>query len=176
MGTTREKAIDAVDVLNDIIGDLAAGTNVFREYRERYKAGTFSAPQLSAVQKMCFSHLALALCKLLEFWQNYQKLVPDTFRQNLKNLNGTIRKRGAKDFRNKVAGHIWDKKLQRPLRQTEVMKMLETLLGAHADHFLNWVNDPAKNEYPITVLSVVESLRDAIATQYEIAPTEILER
>jgi len=176
MSADRDTAIDAVDVLNDLIADLVAGTNVFKDYRQRLKSGSFRLEQMSAVQKMCFSHLALSFCKLLEFWEHYQRLVPDNHRDNLKSLNAEIRRRGAKEFRNKVAGHTWDKKLQRPLRHSEIMAQLNGLIRKHADDFLHWINNPEDNTYPKTVVSVVETIRDAIAHEHNIDPSEIIER
>lgn len=176
MSAERYAAIDAVDVLNDLIADLVAGTTVFKDYRQRLRLGRFKLEQMSAVQKMCFSHLALAFCKLLEFWEHYHKLVPVNHRDDLKRLNSEIRRRGVEDFRNKVAGHTWDKKLQRPLRHSEIMAQLTDLVGEHADHFLNWINNPEGNTYPKTVVSVVEAIRDAIAQEHAINPSEIIER
>lgn len=176
MSVDRDTAIDAVDVLNDLIGDLIAGTNVFVDYRQRLKSGQFRVDQMSAVQKMCFSHLVLSLCKLLEFWEHYQGLVPDIHREDIKRLNTEIRRRGAKEFRNKVAGHVWDNKFQRPLRHSEIMSQLDGLIGEHADDFLNWINNPASNPYPETIVSVVETIRDAIAREHAIGPSEILMR
>ncbi len=176
MSADRDTAIDAVDVLNDLIADLIAGTNVFRDYRQRLKSGQIRVEQMSAVQKMCFSHLALSFCKLLEFWEHYQKVVPDAHRKDLRELNTEIRRRGAKDFRNKVAGHIWDKKHQRPVRHSEIMAYLDGLIGKHADSFLNWVNNLESNPYPETIVSVVETIRDGIAREHAIDPSEILKR
>lgn len=176
MSVNRVDAIDAVDVLNDLIADLVAGTNVFIEYRERLKSGTFKLEQMIAVQKMCFSHLALAFCKILEFWEHYHRLVPDEHRENLKCLNTEIRRKAAKKFRNKVAGHIWDTKLQRPLRHSEIMAQLEGFIGKHADDFLHWINDPRGNDYPKSIVSVVEAIRDAIADEHGIQPSEVIER
>ncbi len=176
MAPDRENAIDAVDVLNDLIADLVSGTNVFVDYRQRFKSGSFRIEQMVAVQKMCFSHLALSFCKLLEFWEHYQQLVPDKHRGDLKSVNSEIKRRGVKEIRNKVAGHIWDKKLKRPLRHSEIMAQLEAFIGKHADDFLGWVNNPEDNTYPNTILSVVETIRDAIAQEHAINPNEIIER
>ena len=162
MSVDHDTAIDAVDVLNDLIGDLIAGTKVFIDYRQRLKTGEFRVEQMSAVQKMCFSHLVLSFCKLSEFWERYHRLVPEIHREALKSLTAEIRER-AKDFRNKVAGHIWDKKRQRPLRHSEIMVQLDGLIGKHADDFLYWINNPESNTYPETIVSVVETIRDAVA-------------
>jgi hypothetical protein len=172
----RNVAIDAIDVLNDLIGDLVAGTNVFIDYRQRLRNGQFLEEQLSAVQKMCFAHLALSFCKILEFYERYHRSVPEKHREVLKELNAEIRRRGVRDFRNKVAGHIWDKKLQRPLHHSEIMFQLNSVIGKHADDFLFWINNPKNNIYPKTVVSIVETIRDSIATEYSIDPTEVINR
>ncbi len=176
MSVDRNTAIDAVDVLNDFIGDLIAGTNVFIDYRKRLKSGEFREEQMSAVQKMCFSHLALSFCKLLEFYERYHRLVPEKHREVLKSLNAEIRKRGVRDFRNKVAGHIWDKKLQRPLRHSEIITLLEGVIGKHADDFLYWINNPENNTYPETIVSVVETIRGSIAQEHAIDSAEVVNR
>lgn len=176
MSMDRNIAIDALGVLNDLIGDLISGTNVYIDYRQRLIQGTFSEEQLSAVQTMCFSHLALSFCKLIEFYERYHKFVPAHHRKVLKNLNAEIRRRGVRDFRNKVAGHIWDKKLQRPLRHSEIMSQLGSVIGKHADDFLYWINDPKGNTYPRTVVSVVETIRDSIGSEYKIDPAEVINR
>lgn len=176
MNIDRDTAIDAVDVLNDLIGDLIAGTNVFIDYRQRLGKGQFSLEQMSTVQKMCFSYLVLSFCKLLEFWKRYHKYVPEIHRKDLKNLNAEIQRRGANNFRNKVAGHIWDTKLQRPLRNSEIMEQLDGLIGKHADDFLYWINNPECNIYPKTIVSVVETIRDAIIKEHKIDPLEAIKR
>ncbi|MER0216780.1 MAG: hypothetical protein DU481_11485 [Nitrosomonas sp.] len=61
MKINRNSAIEAVIVLNYLIADFVAGTAVFIDYRERYRLEKLSAIQLSAVETMCFSHLALSL-------------------------------------------------------------------------------------------------------------------
>ena len=54
------------------------------------------------------------------------------------------------------------------------MAQLDVLIGEHADDFLNWINNPASNSYPETIVSVVETVRDAIAKEQSINPSEIL--
>lgn len=176
MKINRSSAIEAVIVLNYLIADLVAGTIVFIDYHERYKSKKLNVEQLSAVERMCFSHLALSLFKLLEFWEHYHQLLPDRHHKDLKELNKKIRKKGVEDFRNKVAGHILDNKLRKPLEPSEIMNLLEGLIGEHADTFLSWINNPSYNTYPNTVVSVIETIRDSIAQEYEITPDEIIER
>ncbi len=176
MKTNRSSAIEAVIVLNYLIADLIAGTIVFIDYRERYKSGEFNVEQLSAVQRMCFSHLALSLFKLSEFWEHYHQLLSEKHHADLKELNRKVCKKGVKDFRNKISGHIWDKKSQKPLMPSEMTDFYDRLIGDHADIFLSWINNPSDNTYPNTVVSVVETIRDSIAQEYSINPDEIIER
>ncbi len=174
MEINRNSAIEAVIVLNYPIADFVAGTIVFIDYRARYKSKELSDIQLSAVERMCFSHLALSLFKLLEFWERYHQLLPERHHADLKELNKKIRKKGVENFRNKVSGHILDKKSQEPLKPAEITNLLEGLIGEHADTFLNWINNPSANTYPNTVVSIVETIRDSIARQYVITPDEII--
>lgn len=175
-GTDRATALDAIDTLNDLIGDLVAATRVPGDYHEMYRAGRLRPEQMSTVQKMCISHLVLAFAKLLEFWDRYHHLVPERHRSDLKSLNATLKSRGVEEFRNTVAGHIWDRKRQRPLRHSEIMEKLSTLTGGKLGEFLRWVNNPQGNTYPNTVLSVVETLRDSLVAEHRIQPGEVIER
>ena len=56
------------------------------------------------------------------------------------------------------------------------MLLLEGLIGEHADDFLYWINNPVDNTYPNTVVSVVETIRNAISQEYAIVPDQIMER
>ncbi len=174
MEINRNLAIEAVIILNYLIADFVAGTIVFIDYRERCKLEKLSEIQLSAVERMCFSHLALSLFKLLEFWDRYHQLLPERHHGELKELNKKIRKKGIKNFRDKVSGHILDKESKKPLTPSEIMNLLEGLIGEHADTFLNWINNPSNNTYPNTVVSIVETIRDSIAQDYDITPNEII--
>ena len=170
----RNSAIAAVIILNYLIPDFVIGTNVFIEYRERYKLKKINDMQLSAVEKMCFSHLALSLFTLLEFWDQYHQLLSRIHHANLKKLTQEIRKKGVEDFRNKFSAHLLDKKTKEPLRPSEIMNSLERLTGGHIDNFLNWINSPSNNTYPYTVVSIVETIRDSLSQEYCITPDEII--
>lgn len=174
--TQRASALDAVDILNDLIGDFVAGTRVLADHHHDYRASRISEEQMSAVQKMCVSHLVLSFAKLLEFWKHYHQLVPAKHRDELKALNAELRSKGVERFRNTVAGHIWDRKRQRPLRHSEIMQELNVLIGGKLSDFLKWVNNPQGNGHAKTVLGVVESLRDSLVAEYRIRAEEVIER
>ena len=81
--------------------------------------------------------------------------------------------RGVKDFRNKVAGHIFDKKLNRPLTSVEIDARLSTVFGDSEESFLMWINNPQNNVFPRTIIAVCEHTRDRIQTEYRLQPEEI---
>ena len=176
MSNDRQLAIDAVDILNDFIGDLITGVMVFREYREYYRKGEMSLSTMVPIQKMCFSHLVLTLAKWLEFYDHYNKILPDGSKEICRSLNKKIRGKNIRGFRNTCIGHIWDKKLNRPLMQSEIMSKLKDITGEKADDFLKWINDPPNNQYPETVVSVVEEIRDSLVQEYGIIPSEVIDR
>ncbi len=172
----RSIAIDAVDTLNDLVGDFVVGTRVLADYQQDSRSQQIGEEQMSALQKMCVSHIVIAFAKLLEFWEKYHQIVPAEHRDDLKSLNSQLRSRGTEDFRNTVAGHIWERTQQRPLRNSEIMQMLEVLTGGKLREFLRWVNDPNGNTYPETVVSVIEAVRDSIVAKHQIRVEDVISR
>jgi len=56
------------------------------------------------------------------------------------------------------------------------MSRLDHIVGGNMPEFLSWINNPNNNQYPNTLLSIVESLRDNLLSQYEISPSEVIDR
>ena len=56
------------------------------------------------------------------------------------------------------------------------MGKLDHMTNRDIGGFLNWLNDPNGNVYPSTVVSIVETVRDALMTQYAISSDEIVNR
>lgn len=174
--TDKERAIDAVDILNDFIGDLITCVMVFSEYSREFKAGRISMIQMVPIQKMCISHLILTLGKWLEFYDRYHDLVPDELRKEVKEKNKVLNDKKVRQFRNTVVGHLWDKEKNRPLVMSEIMPRLEVIMGPNPGEFLRWVNNPGNNQYPTTLTSVVEKLREALMDRFSIMPEKAIER
>ena len=174
--TNRQLAIDAADLLNDFIGDIVTGVMAFREYDQQYRRRLLPLNLMVPIQKMCLSHLMLTLSKWLEVHEKYHTIFPSQAASVCRELNKTIRQRGIPDFRNKCVGHIWDKQTGRPLVQSEIMSKLNTIIAGSLPDFLKWLNDPAGNIYPKTVVSIVEKIRDDIVAEHNIQPDEIIER
>jgi hypothetical protein len=174
--SVRESAVHAADTLNDFVGDLVSGAMLFREWHAQFAAGRVPEMLMVNVQKICVSHLVLALCKFVEFYKRFHQVLPSGHRETCKTLVCEINQRGIVEFRNKCVGHIWDKEQQRPLIHSEIMLRLTRLTDGDMSGFLNWINNPAGNQYPYTVVSVVEGVRDSLMQEYSISPDEIIHR
>jgi len=175
-GDPRARAIDAVDVLNDFMGDFVIGVRVFQEYAVRLRHKQIQLGQMVAVQKMCLSNIALAFAKFEEFWQHYHDIVPVAHRGACKQIVKEIRDRKITEFRNHCVGHIWNKQKGRPVVQSEAMAALDVMVKGDFHAFLHWINDPPANTYPATVISVIETVRDSIASEFGITPDEAIDR
>ena len=75
-----------------------------------------------------------------------------------------------------MCGPFWDNEQQRPLIHSEIMARLARLTGGDMSGFLNWINNPNGNEFPSTVVSVVETVRDALMLEYSVLADEIIHR
>ena len=175
-GELRARAIDAADVLNDFLGDFVTGVMVFREYSAELQRGKLIAMQMVPIQKMCISNIVLAFAKFEEFWQHYSDVVPVRHRDACKQILKEIRERKITDFRNHCVGHIWNKQARRPLAHSEVRAALDFMVKQDFSAFLKWINEPGGNTYPTTIVSVIETVRDAICAEHKITPEEMIDR
>jgi hypothetical protein len=172
----RATAIHAVDVLNDFVGDFVGGVMLWREYNAQYQAQKLPLTIMVNVQKICLSHLVVSFSKVIEFYERFHQLLSPEHRSAAKGLIRDINQKGILDFRNKCVGHIWDVDAGRPLVHSEIMSRLGRMTNDDMDGFLKWINDPHANVYPATVVSILETVRDALMAQYSIAPDEVINR
>ena len=68
----RDKAVQAVDVLNDFIGDLVGGTNLFRYWESKAEKVRVPKDVMLNVRKICLSHLVLSLHTFVEFYKRFK--------------------------------------------------------------------------------------------------------
>jgi hypothetical protein len=172
----RDNAVHAVDTLNDLVGDFVGGVMLLREWGNQFKAGRVSELLLVNVQKICLSHVVLGLCKFVEFYERFRKVIPFEHREICKALVSEIKQKGVVEFRNKCVGHIWDTNLNRPLIHSEIMTRINRFTGDNLSGFLDWINNPNANIFPSTVVSIIETVRDALMSQHAITPDEIINR
>ena len=172
----RRRAIDAADVLNDFIGEFATGVMVFRAYSAQFYAGRLSDEGMVGIQKMCVSQVVLTLAKFEEFWKRYRDVVPIEHHEACNGILKAIGTRKINKFRNQVVGHIWNRDEQRPLRLSEIMRALNSIVGPNFDSFLDWVHNPKANTYPSSIVSIIYVVRDAVMAVHSIRPEEIVSR
>ena len=172
----RKKAINAVDLLNDFVGDFITGTMFLAKYHAAHNSGSVTAEQLVAINKMCLSHLILELTKWAEFYKKFHYLIPIELKEQAKQIMRTIEERKIIDFRNKCVGHIWDNETNRPLVHSEIMERLNIITNNDIPEFLRWLNNLDPNQYQNSVAGISEAIRDKIADVYKITPSEAFER
>lgn len=153
------------------------GTMVLRLFLKKYDAKQLTQEQMVGVQKMCLSHLILALCKCREFWQRYHFLVPPKYSDDYKKLLKEINVRGIESMRNSYVGHIWKKPEQRPILPAEVMNAYYGFSpDSRLQSFVDWLNRPGENTFPHTVLAIIDAVRKDIQVRFSISESEIVNR
>lgn len=169
----KDKAIEAYRILNDFVGDLIAGTRTLELYQSpKIKAVANQHTKLFA-KRMCISHLIITMSKWSEFYRRYKSIIPKDIIQTAKNLQKDIDGRELVNFRNTVAGHIWDKKVNRALTPKEIDSRLQKVFVTNQKDFLNWINDPKNKKRSDTVITICELLRKRIKEEYNLTEKEI---
>jgi len=150
--------------------------NVFRDYLIEWGDDASKKSSLIAVYRLCMSQVVLTLFKWVEFYEKYNDLIPNDLRNDCKMLLKRVKARDVEYFRNSCIGHIWNKEKNRPLHNSEIEELLNKITLNNVGKFMKWINDPENNSFPHTVVSIVERVRDNIATQYGVGHQEVLER
>jgi hypothetical protein len=172
---SRERAIEAFWILNDFVADLVGGTRAFEYFdTEKFKAGA-KEHVLRFYNKMADAFLFLTLAKWIEFYDRYHLLIPEELRATCKQLRDELNRRGVREFRNKVVGHIWSKKHRRPLWPSEVENLDRKITKGDGAKFLKWINDPSNNSFGTTMVGTSESVRDEIKKQWSLSEQELRE-
>lgn len=172
----RKRALNAVDLLNDFVGDFITGTMVLARFHAEHNARSITAEQLAGVNKMCLSHLVLSLTKWLEFYDKFHDLIPKELKDQAKKILRTIKIRNVLDFRHKCVGHIWDEETNRPLVNSEIIERLNKIMDNDVRAFLRWLNNPDPEGFSKSVSGLSEAIRDKIAAAYGITPAEAIGR
>ena len=170
----RKKAVAAYRFLNEYVGDLVAGTRSLELFETSPLFANVSDSMRTILRRMCLSHLVLTLSKWGEAYDRYRDVFPDDVLTPCCNLRKELDQRGVRSFRNTVVGHIWDKKLGRPLTASEVESRLALVIGSDLALFRAWINNPAGNEFPHTVVAVCERIRDRIGEQHGLGSGDLL--
>jgi hypothetical protein len=173
MTKTKTNAVHAFHLLNQFVGDLAAGSQVHRFYHSPRISNLASATTIGCVNRMCLSHLFLTLDKWEEFYNRFHRVVPTDCRAACKALVKEVQRRKIRRFRNTFVGHIWSNKLGRPLTQDEIESAVQDIVEGDQDGFVRWCTDHESNMYPATVISIVEHTRDRIREDFNLSQAEL---
>lgn len=168
----RQDAIYAFHILNYFIGDLVAASQVHKLFHTTFFTDKASPSTVACADRMCLSYLFLTLAKWTEFYDRYKKVIPEDCIADCKSLHKEIRRREILRFRNKVVGHIWDNDQGRPLTQQEIETAAEAIVRGDPKAFCKWCNNPGGNEYPDTVVSIVEHTRNRIVEEFNLTEND----
>jgi hypothetical protein len=171
----KSKAIEAYRILNDILGDLVIGSNTADHLFHPFLSSKMDAPYKVGGTRLCVFHLIITLSKYIEFYQHYKDVIPKETLISCKELVKILKDRQIQKFRNKVAGHIWDKEKRAPITAQDHDTYLQKIYGGNFDTFLLWINNPADNVFPKTIVSIIEATKKKIAEDYTINDSEICE-
>jgi hypothetical protein len=179
----RDKAIEAVPLLNDLWSDIFAGDGLF-QLLEEHKIRFNSEAHLGYVQRMVFFHLAMALCKLAEFHKHYTRYLPDECRPWLRDLNAEVERRGIREMRNKCIGHILDESTGAPLTPERINEMFARAVGVQgeirveeveqkSEQFYRWMRNKDSPGDLDTVMGRVMWLRNQIMQEHALSASDV---
>jgi hypothetical protein len=170
----RAKAVEAFRFLNEYVGDLVVGTRSLELFETSLLFANVSDSMRLVLRRMCVSLLIVTLSKWGEVYDRYKDILPQDVLQACRDLRKEFDGRGVRDFRNTVVGHIWDKKLGRPLTASEIESRLATVIGDDLNSFRTWINNPVGNHFPDTVVAVCERARDRLGEQHGFGAADLL--
>ena len=162
-----QKELVVVRLLNDLIGELVGATNSFRIYQTNFFNERLCNQSKAVIYRIHVSFILLSLAKLNEFYKNYKQYIPSNLREDAKKIfQREIQSRGIIHFRNKVVGHLHDKKTNQPLERAEIQERLDKIIGSDINEFLLWINDRDVNGD--SVVGLCEKIRNAITATHNL--------
>ena len=174
MEETKERAIEACWLLNDFGGDLIVATRSFEYFDKPEFKAKFSDQALRIFNKMADSFLFVTLAKWMEFYKRYHLLIPEDAKPICKRLRNELARRGVKEFRDGVVGHIWSKKHNRPILPREIDELNRKITQGNPRAFLKWINDPSNNRLDTTIVGAIEGVQDAIKEKWSLSEQDLL--
>jgi hypothetical protein len=146
----------AIRLLNDLMCDLLASKGSFRIYQTAYFRKKLKPKNKAILFRMHIFYILLSLAKLNEFYKKYKQCIPKDLRTRAKEIfQKEIESRGIISFRNKVVGHLHDKKTNQPLEIADINKRLNTIIGPDLNDFLLWIDNEDKNKESVVRLCVM---------------------
>lgn len=169
----KEKAIAAYGVLDYIIRDLVAASEAFRHFQSPEIRTSLSQHSPAYLNRLCLNHIFIALSRWQEFYRKFVRYIPNSERSSTKKLYADLNRRNLLDFRNEFLAHIWCKKHNRPLTDSEISVAAHKVADGDFSRFVNWIHDYHAPEEVETVVRIVERLRDSFFDSYNLTDQEI---
>ncbi len=157
---------EAFRLANDLMTDLVAGTTTYSIFQRQFEREPVPDHVRVAVTRLCLFHAVMCLSKWAELYDKYKDVIPESVRADAKRLRGDVAGRGIVAFRNKVAGHVWDRDLKRALSNAEVEHRLSQITRSNVATFLDWSGNPEPPAGTESAALVIENVRNAIRDKY----------
>ena len=169
---TESRELSASRILDRLLIDVIVGTRSLEILDTLNARVQIAAPIYHGMRRMAHSHTLLGLCKFSEFYDEFHDLIPNECRTPCKNIKKLIKSKKIYEFRSKYVAHITDEKTGRPLNPDELENYIQSIFGVDDSNFVRWVNDQV-NEFPKTVVSVLEKTRDGIMAANNISKEQM---
>lgn len=167
------RAIEAARLLNSLLLDFIIGTRGIEIFDSPAIEPSVTPTAAIGLNRMAISHLVVALAKWAEFYRRYRAILPADVGEACLTLYQEVTARGVVEFRNTVVGHILDDATKRPLTSHEIDERLQRVIAGEREDFLRWINNPANNIFPHSVVAITEHVRDRLRVEYQLSDEEI---
>ena len=156
------KRSEVTEIANTLVLDLMIGLRSLDIFNAIHKTQPLSANMRVGLGRLSTTHLILALAKWQEFYKRYKGVIPHGLSSAAKNAYKELERRGIREFRNKVVGHIWDDELNRPLLAEEIQRRLAKVLEPDEETFHRWIYDPVAADKGDHLVGLTEKIRDEL--------------
>jgi hypothetical protein len=169
------KQREAFRLANDLTMHLTSGSAIYNTTQIIFDRGSTHVPDhvRTSVTRMCVFHVILTLAKWTEFYDRYKDVIPSGVRDIAKRLSKGHSSPWYSGLRNKVVGHVWDEERHRALTNAEVEERLNAFIGSGVKEFLKWAADPDATTDIDRPLVVIEAVRDAIRSTYDLTDSDL---
>ncbi len=166
----RRRSIQACRLLNEMAGELIAGTRAPLAFEQTM---TYHPRLARILLRMCLSHLIVTLAKWPDFHRRYRAMIPRDCRDDCEELTKTLKSKRVEEFRDRTPGRIWNHRSNAPLTTAEIDHRIEQITDGSPEVFLSWLNNHHHNRFPETVVSIAEHVLDRIKDEHELSDTDI---
>uniref|UniRef100_UPI001F15F2E5 hypothetical protein n=1 Tax=Vibrio anguillarum TaxID=55601 RepID=UPI001F15F2E5 len=135
-------------LLTDLLVDMTAPSAVFKEF-DQFPEFVPENPTYLAINRMCLSHIIIALCKFDEIFVEYSKefkAMPKPLYEDLKRIKKEVEIRNIYKFRSIYVGHAFKEERQgrkvlskKPLSLNEGYDRLTKIVANDYLGFYDWI-------------------------------------